>query len=254
MYIPSKWNNVIASYPAPDMRGSSPAEVVVLKSNEDTYYLKSVDAKYSPTTYSARREKDVMQWLSGKLMVPKVIDFGFEDNREYFVMSECKGTYIDKLKTDPEGYVAHLVKCIELFHSVDISDCPFDSSLNARLEELNYLLQNGLASFDDWKPTTKFANPSELYQWLCDHKPQEEELVFSHGDLTANIFVDGSDYWFYDLGRAGKADKWLDIAFCADDIRTWCKDERYVDQFFELLNLEPDDAKMEYFMLLDEMF
>lgn len=233
--------------------GMSPAEVIRCKLKNGCVYIKSSEEKYSKTTFSVKRETDVMQWLSGKLIVPRVIDFGFENNREFVVMSELKGMHIDDLKDDPEKYIAHLAKAVKLIQSVDISDCPFDSSVNVRLSELQYLMQNGLASFDDWEPETEFTDPDELYKWLCKNKPLREELFFSHGDLTANFFVDGSNYYFYDLGRAGIADKWLDIAFCIREIRAF-GDKKLENKFFQLLNLEPDYEKIEYFMLLDEMF
>ena len=252
MYIPSKWKSKVGDYSGSN--GWSPAEVIKFGMGNACLYLKSSDVKYAATTYSVRREREMMQWLNGKLVVPKVIDYGFEDNREYMVMSELKGTYIDELKTDPNECIAHFVRLIKLLHSIDISDCPFDSRIDVRLAELSFLLQNGLASVDNWDEATPFTDPGEFYQWLCDNKPMQEELVFSHGDLTANVFFDGSNDCFYDLGRAGVADKWLDIAFCVSDIRSWIGDKTYEDKFFELLGIEPDYEKIEYFILLDEMF
>ena len=58
---------------------------------------------------------------------------------------------------------------------------------------------------------------------------------------------------FIDLGRAGKADKWYDIAFCVREIRDF-KEEKYIDEFFALLEIEPDWDKISYFILLDELF
>lgn len=250
-HIPLSWKSKIKRIQT-DLEGASPAEVIKFKSGKDYLYLKSIDKKYSETTFSVKREKDVMQWLNGKLIVPEVIDFVCEDNREFLIMSELKGRHIDDFKTDPETCVQIFANCIKKIQSIDISNCPFDSGLNIRLTELGYLLQRGLASTDDWESTTKFSDTSEFYKWLCENKPSEE-LVFSHGDLNANVFIDGNNYCFYDLGRAGIADKWLDIAFCISDIREY-KNKKYEDMFFKLLNIEPNYEKIEYFLLLDEMF
>ena len=252
MHIPSKWKSEIKN--CTFSNGMSSAEVLQCDYNGKCVYIKSIDTLYDTTTYSVKREKDVMQWLDGKLAVPKVIDYISENNREYMLMSACAGTHIDKLKLDPERYVEHLANCINLLQSIDISNCPHDSTIDIRLKELDYLLQNGLVSVDDWDSTTTFADATELYQWLRANKPSQEELVFSHGDLTANFFVNGSGYCFYDLGRAGIADKWMDIAFCVSDIRDWCGDRRYEAMFFELIGVRPNYEKMKYFLLLDEMF
>ena len=116
-------------------------------------------------------------------------------------------------------------------------------------------MKNGLADTDTeyLKKSSRFTEPYELYRWLCENKPKEE-LVFSHGDISANVIVDDSHYRFYDLARAGIADKWIDIAFCVRDMRDMENGEKYEEMFFKLLNIEPDYEKIEYFILLDEMF
>lgn len=65
------------------------------------------------------------------------------------------------------------------FHSIDISDCPYTNSLDSRLAELDYLLNNDLADVDceNWEEDTPFKDPRELYDFLKTEKP-EEELVF----------------------------------------------------------------------------
>ena len=251
MFMPSQWTNKVKDI-CVDTKGMSAAEVIMCRAGNEPLFIKSIDCKYANTTYSVKREHEIMQWLLGKLNVPKIFDFGKEYNREYMIMSALQGIYIDDFKDKPEEYVAHLANCIKLVQSIDISNCAFDSTLNVRLAELKWLINNNLASLDDWEDTTTFTSPHELYQWLCDNKPTED-LIFSHGDITANFFVNGTDYFFYDMGRAGVADKWLDIAFCVSNIREF-EDKKYENRFFELLNIKPDYKKIEYFILLDEMF
>ena len=98
----------------------------------------------------------------------------------------------------------HLVKIINIIYSVDTSNCPFDSGVDVRLAELGLLLDKCHASLDDWDESTVFADPNEFYSWLYNNKSQDEELVFSHGDLTSNIFINNSDYYFNDLGRTSQ--------------------------------------------------
>jgi aminoglycoside phosphotransferase len=230
----------------------SAAEVAACRADNKHVFIKSIDVKYAHTTYSVKREQQVVRWLRGRLNVPEIYDFGVEQNREYMIMSRLEGIHIDDFQNNPPAYVAHMANAIKLVQSVDISDCAFDSRIATRLSELKWLIDNNLASLDDWEDTTRFSDPYALYQWLCDHKPSEA-LTFSHGDITANFFVHGFDYFFYDWGRAGVADKWMDIAFCVKTIREF-EDKGYEDRFFERLNIEPDYEKIDYFILLDEMF
>lgn len=218
-------------------------------------YLKSVDVRYANTTYSVKREATVMKWLSGRLSVPEVIDCGVEEEKEYLLMTELPGAHIDDFCGNPIAYVTHMANSIKLLQSVGIGNCPFDSSISMRLTELQHLLENNLADVDrtHWEKSNHFSSPMALYQWLCSNKP-DEELVFSHGDIAANIIVDADNYSFFDLARAGKADKWLDIAFCVRDIREIDIDGAYEKVFFQLLGAKPNYEKINYFILLDEMF
>ena len=233
--------------------GMSPANVYQCELDSQNVYLKTIHKKYSDTTYSVRREADIMKWLSGKLNVPNVIESGENNDEEFLIMSEITGNHIDDYIKEPKLYVSYLAKAIQLLQKVDISECPFSSSLDMRLKELDFLLKNNLADTDrdNWEETTEFNSPQELYKWLCDNKPSEE-YVFTHGDIGANLFVKNGDIFFYDLARMGIADRWLDIAFAVRDIRKECPD--YEQMFFDKLGVEPDYDKINYYILLDEMF
>ena len=76
----------------------------------------------------------------------------------------------------------------------------------------------------------------------------------SHGDIGANFFIADNEIYFYDLARCGIADKWIDIAFYFRDIRDYYPDSDYERIFFEMLGIEPDYKKINYYILLDEMF
>lgn len=233
--------------------GMSPANVYQCELDSKTVYLKTIDKKYSDTTYSVMREADIMKWLSEKLNVPKVIDTGEQGDEEFLIMSEIVGKHIDDYIKQPELYVSYLAEGIRLLQRIDISECPFYSNVDMRLEELDFLLNNNLADIDtnNWEKTTEFSSPTELYQWLCDNKPTEE-YVFTHGDIGANFFVKDGEIFFYDLARMGIADRWVDIAFAVRDIRKECPE--YERMFFDILGVEPNYEKINYYILLDEMF
>lgn len=144
------------SYKEKCVDGMSPAEVYKCRIEGETYYFKTISDLYSETTYSVKKEAEVMRWLAGKL--------------------------------------------------------------NVRLRELKYLLDNGLA------------------------------------DVNVSHWQESTDLFFYDLARCGIADKWLDIAFCVRDIREYYPNSEYERMFFEMLGVEPDYEKIEYYILLDEMF
>lgn len=170
-----------------DTEGMSPAKVYKLVGENENLYLKMTDSRYKGTTYDVEREKDMMLWLEGKLPVPKVLHFERHDGWSNLLMSEADGVLCSEEYEDeqsPEKIIELYAECIRLFHSIDISDCPYTNSLDSRLAELDYLLNNDLADVDceNWEEDTPFKDPRELYDFLKTEKP-EEELVFSHGDL-----------------------------------------------------------------------
>lgn len=233
--------------------GMSPANVYQCELDSKNVYLKTIHKKYSSTTYSVRREADIMKWLLGKLNVPNVIESGEVNDEEFLIMSEITGNHIDDYIKEPELYVSYLAKAIHLLQKVGILECPFSSNVDMRLAELDFLLNNNLADVNtsNWEKTTEFNSPQELYKWLCDNKPSEE-YVFTHGDIGANLFVKNGEIFFYDLARMGIADRWVDTAFAVRDIRKECPD--YEQMFFDKLGVEPDYEKINYYILLDEMF
>lgn len=102
-----------------------------------------------------------------------------------------------------------------------------------------------------------------MLEWLDQNKP-DEEPVLSHGDYCLpNLFGVGEQVCGYiDLGRAGIGDKWCDIALCYRSLRDNLAGKyggQVYDNFdpallFAYLELEPDWEKIQYYILLDELF
>lgn len=254
MFVPPHLTGRLCVEPAV-LDGLSPAAVCACRLDGQPAVLKSIGEEFAGTTYSVRREAAVMRWLDGRLSVPRVLDDGVCAGREYLVMTRLAGRPAEAFSADPELYASLLARAVQAVQSVDIAKCPFQAEVSLRLRELAYLLENGLADTDpeNWEPDTAFDSPAALYRWLCENRPAEE-LVFSHGDLPANFLVGEDSLAFFDLARAGLADRWLDIAFCVRDIRSLDGSGALERLFFKKLGLQPDYRKIEYFILLDELF
>ena len=116
-----------------DTEGMSPAKVYKLVGENENLYLKMTDSRYKGTTYDVEREKDMMLWLEGKLPVPKVLHFERHDGWSNLLMSEADGVLCSEEYEDeqsPEKIIELYAECIRLFHSIDISDCPYTNSLD----------------------------------------------------------------------------------------------------------------------------
>lgn len=90
--------------------------------------------------------------------------------------------------------------------------------------------------------------------WNLDCKDcPKEELVLSHGDscLPNIIFQNGEISGLIDLGRAGIADKWCDIALCYQSLKnnyngrySGCRYDSFNEMYyFNILGIVPDWEK-----------
>ena len=238
--------------------GMSPAKVFKLIRCNDVLYLKISHKKYEGTTFDVKREKDVIVWLADKISVPRVIQYEETDDHRFLLMDEVRGKMASSVTSAPKRVVEIYAESISRLQSIDISHCPFNSSIRYRLSELDYLLKSNLAEVGDfYKGEIPFSNPEELVAYLKMNMI-EEDLVFSHGDICdSNIIInkDSQDINGYiDWGRGGKADRWYDIAFCVRSIREDLGNEDYIKYFFDLLGIEPDWARITYYLWLDELF
>ncbi|MBO4438968.1 MAG: aminoglycoside 3'-phosphotransferase [Spirochaetaceae bacterium] len=213
----------------------------------------------------------VMRWLEGKIPVPKVIAYEKDEatGLQYLLMSKVPGIMScdDYYMSRPNELCQHLAEALKLLWSVDISDCPRKITLEDKLKEARYRVENNLIDVDDAEPETfgpaGFENPVELLEWLEANRPTYEP-VLSHGDCCLpNIFIDGNKPGgFIDLGDTGAGDKWLDIALCYRSLKhnadgTWGKkiySDFKAELLFDALGIKPDWDKIKYYILLYELF
>lgn len=217
----------------------------------------------------ADREAAIMRWLKDKLPVPEIWCRGQKDEKNYLMMSKLPGKMScdEEYMRQPELLAESLAEGLKMLWNVDVSGCPYSANLDEKLRMAKYNVENGLVDVDNVEPETfgpeGFENPQALLDWLVANRP-EEELVFSHGDYCLpNVFLqDGKVSGFLDLGRAGVADKYQDIALC---YRSFL--HNYQGKYgggsygtvdpkivFEKLGIQPDWEKIKYYMLLDELF
>lgn len=100
----------------------------------------------------------------------------------------------------------------------------------------------------------KFKTLENIYKFLAENKV-EEELVFSHGDMSLpNIFAFNNRLsGLIDVGESGIADKWFDIAIVVKSIKRNYGEEA-VNLFFKELKIEKQQSKIDYYILLMELY
>lgn len=249
--------------------GNRPFQVDSVGQSDSTVIIfEDMALKIEKQCEESDNERSMMEWLSGKLPVPKVLCADTVDGINYLLMSRlpgkmsCDEVYMER----GDELVTGLAEGLKMLWSVDISECPYQSNLDNKLRLAAYNVEHGLVDVDNVEPETfgehGFKNPEHLLEWLIANKPQEEP-VLSHGDFCLpNIFLEnGRVSGFLDLGRCGTADQWQDIALCyrslSYNLRGDYGGKVYdgdPDLLFEKLGIEPDFPKLRYYILLDELF
>ena len=235
-----------------DDEGMSSANVYKFSNDKQTLFLKT-----DKSDRGIVREKQMYSWLKDKLPLPKVIAQCSDNGIDYLLISKADGVMAQDKKyiNNPELLIRLVADAIYMLWNVDITNCPFDSTIEAKLLQAKELIENGnVESIERNKYTFDLDTPTAIYQYLEKNK-LKEDYVFVHGDLCPNnFFFDGEKVsCFIDLGRAGKGDRWQDIALCIRELEEII-DEKYINKLFELLGITPNYEKIKYYILLDELF
>ena len=227
--------------------------------------------KIEKISRSSEREKLLLEWLDGKLPVPKIIETVTQDDYSFLLMSKLPGDMAcsDISLLNIEDTIIALANGIKMLWKIDITNCPYSSTVSDKLAQVKYDIENDLVDMDNFDletfTTEGFTDTLDLYNFLDQNRPIED-LVFSHGDYySPNIFVSGNDITgFLDFGNGGISDRWQDIALCVRTLRgmihmkfaNHCEDEyqKYKSLLFRELGIKPDEEKIRYYILLYEFF
>lgn len=232
--------------------GCSDSQVIQITKNNDTYYLKI--AKKGLLT----KEYNALKWLYGKLPVPEIILYDDENENEYLITKAITGEMVcsGKYLKEPNVAIKIIKEAFDKIYSIDISNCPLDVSNHYKLSLVKRNVENRLVKDSDLTEETlkKFGSAEGLLEYLIDNQ-FKEELCFSHGDTSLpNVFgLNDKFSGFIDVGECGIADKWFDLAICEKSIiRNFGK--QYVSKFYEELGVIPDRKKIEYYLLMMELY
>lgn len=261
MFLPEKIHNLIGDEKyETDRIGMSDSSILIFENK----ILKI--REYNET---ADNEYHMMQYLQKKLPVPVIYSHEIIEGKSYLFMSKCTGQMAcsHEYMTNPAIQCNLLANGLKTLWSIDISDCPSVQRLPHKLAQAKYNVENGVVDVEHAEPDTfgknGFKNPAELLNWLYDNMP-EEEPVLSHGDYCLpNIFgIQDKVTGYIDLDNTGIADKWCDIAICYRSLwhnyngKYHGNTYPYYDDslLFRALKIEPNWKKIQYYILLDELF
>lgn len=241
--------------------GMSGALVYTYYDDEHSYVLKIQKEDRAEGTHLERK---MLPWLYGKVPVPKVWHAELVEGYSYILMDVARGTMANDTHWLSKGenfMIQRLAEGLKLLWQVDTADCPVKITLDDRLKIASYRVHANLVDMSVWVAYNTFSNPTDLLHHLYASRPQTADYVLVQGDYCLpNIFLDEQGIsGFVDFGRAGIAERYQDIALCIRTINhnfgfKELKDDDRVSKLFAHLEMTPDYEKIEYFILLNELF
>ena len=256
--LPEELQHVVAGHTGHEVHvGLSGMRVFRLDgSGKGTLYLKVAAGEAG----DLRRERDRLIWLRGKLPVPDVRFFAEDAHRQIMLMTAVPGLPSFDARFEsacPARVIDLLAGGLRQLHSVDISTCPFDATVDTLVKRaVDHITAGRIDETAFGGPYAGRSAEDMLYEVFV-MRPRSEDLVFAHGDYCMpNVLVTAEDValgGFVDWGGAGVADRYLDLALAARSI-TYNWGAVWVDPFFDAYGLAaPDADRIAFFQLLDEL-
>lgn len=224
--------------------------------NNHFYYLKI--SNLESIKKEILHEVQVINWLSQKnINTAKVKSVVSTDAQLFFLMSEIPGESLAQLasKIYPKECMRIGASFLKTLHSIDINQCPFNQKLKVMKKRALQNIENNVVDKSDFDLENRGKSIAHLFSEIdWDLK---EDLVFTHGDFCfPNIICqNGEVNGVVDLGRAGLADRYQDIALFLRSFKTNVgePDINAFLQHYELID-KIDAVKISLFKKIDEFF
>jgi aminoglycoside phosphotransferase len=236
----------------------------VERQGSGAYFVKTTphrsedDLRFHPPSEAER-----LAWLGGQgFPVPEVVDVGADDNTMWLVTTAVEGRPAADWPNPAEraAVIAAVADFTRALHSLPAEGCPFSRSLSVSLRWARTAALTGKIDLNDLDEHHSGWSAQQLLDKLeATEPPPEDELVVCHGDLCldnllfnpATLAVSG----VIDVGRLGRADRWVDLAIAVRDISEERSDNGHADAFLSRYGLAgADEQRLRYYRLLDEFF
>jgi aminoglycoside 3'-phosphotransferase-2 len=254
--LPRALSERIAGYRAiPVAIGQSTASVFHLEApGRPPLILKCADAF---DDVDLEDEAGRLRWFAGRAIVPAPLACGATPELQYLLMSRIAGIdAASSAKESAEALVRGIAVALRDLHAQSADGCPYDQRLDAQLVRARRRIGAGLVDESDFDSIRSGWTAAQVLAEVERMRPGREDLVLTHGDAcTPNVMFDGERFsGFVDLSRAGVADRYQDLALAARSI-AFNFGKEWAGRFFDAYGLgEPDQDRIAFYTLLDELF
>lgn len=191
-----------------------------------TFRIGDSYVKYNPreTGLDLERERVRLDWLAGRLRVPRVRSFGADESAQWMVTEALPGEHAvgDTWRARHPEAIRAIATGLRAIHAVPIDDFP-----------------------TDWIPQSWVGSaPDSL-----GPRPPIDQRVLVHGDACApNTLITSAGEWSgnVDFGDLGVGDRWADLAIASLSL-DWNFGEGHQHELFAAYGIEPDPRRIEYY-------
>lgn len=200
-----------------------------------------------------------LRWLAGYLPVPAVEGFVYGGGEAWLLTTALSGlTAWQVLTKTPDaapGVVDGLARFLLRLHAIPISACPFTGEHAVRMTAARARIDAGLVETDEFDDDRRGWTAERVWQAMHALLPFAPDPVVTHGDFSLdNLLVDGDEVvGCIDVGRAGVADRYQDLAILWNCLGEF--DRSLQQRLFRAYGTqEPDRRKLDFHLMLDELF
>lgn len=199
-----------------------------------------------------------LAWLQGRISVPRVLHFAATDEAAWLLTTAMPGRMAEELLDEGgaprAAIVAAIARFLRTLHALPVADCPFDAAHPVRLADARRNIDAGLVAEDDFDDERAGWTAEQVWDALQAGLPRRFDRVVTHGDFsTGNIFLDaeGRVTGMIDVGRLGVADRYQDLAILWNNLEEYGLGAELLRAYGEA---EPDETRLRFHLLLDELF
>jgi aminoglycoside 3'-phosphotransferase-1 len=199
-------------------------------------------------------------WLAPRLPVPAVREFVRLPDEAFLLTAAVPGTgaydYLAARPAAAAGVVGELARFLRRVHALPLADCPFHSGHELRLADARRNVDAGRVAEDDFDDARAGWTAEQVWAATLALLPPSFERVVTHGDFSlGNVLVDeaGRVTGCIDVGRAGAADPYQDLAILWNGLEEFGRDaQRALWRAYGVA--EPDAQRLQFHLCLDELF
>lgn len=182
-------------------------------------------------------EKKAMEWLQGKLPVPRVVAYHKEKDTTYLLTERLIGisSHEEPYRHNQEITFRILAEGLRAIHSIPTTSCPLPQyTADSLIEEAKHNVQTGIVTAQSLKKRGDSRTPQEALNQVLSLRPKKEQSIFTHGDYCSpNILIDNNKLsGFIDWGSAGIGDPHRDLVSAQYSIRRNLGEE-WIAPFFD---------------------